>query len=258
MNVKSLIRTDLADWQGSFELFQNEAFLQIKAYHENLEVMKIGSVLGIFSRKPLVGIVSGFIGNPEVRDPEFGFLKELYATGAAHIRLHTYIRIPSLKGFQISPHDQRYYIIIDASKTDAEILKSVKRQRRQMLKKSVTQNLSFKTSRSFDDVLLFYELCNILYRRGTLFDIPSPEFMMALIESGFAVFGLVSLEGVFVGGSLCLCGEKSLHCWILCIRREFRGRKLYAGDFMYLNIIKWARENGFKYLVDSFSNNIVF
>ncbi len=244
--VKSLIKDNLLGWNGSYELFQNEDFLRISASYDNLEIIKIGRVLGIFARWPVLGITAGFIGNPEIRDPELDFLQYIKNTGAASIKIHSNIEISALDGFKISRHDQLYDLIIDVSRPETEILRSIKRQRRRSLKKAVSQNLHFRISTSHEDLLYFYGLCDVMSHHGAVFEILSPQFMQALIDSGFGVLGLATFDDQIVGGVFCLCSEQNLHGRLLCWNRQYK--KLLVGDFIYFNVIKWAHENGYKYL----------
>ncbi len=242
-SVKKLVKENLDGWYGSFEVFQMEEFLKAYAACESLSVVRLGKVFALFARKPLIGYTSGFIGNPEVLDPGADFLDELRKIEVAHIKIHTNMPDILPDDFITSPDDQ-FDIVVDVSKPEEEILKSVKRKRRQALKKSAANGIEFKISKDKKDILLFCGFCRGMLRQGVMFEVPNPELVHVLLENNLAVLGMALYDGKVVGGALCLCG-RNLHGWLVCIDKHYR--KTRVGDFLYYSFIKWAHRKGYRY-----------
>lgn len=140
-----------------------------------------------------------------------------------------------------------YNLVLSLEKTEDELFAQMHKERRRNVSQAIKAGLEFKELAEIVDIHQVVALIEKTYRRKhvpigylNMFD----EVYKYMSEYAY-FFGTYTTEGKMIAGEVRLCYGDLVYAWFAGSDEEYF--KLRPNDFTMWNVIRWAREKGYKW-----------
>jgi lipid II:glycine glycyltransferase (peptidoglycan interpeptide bridge formation enzyme) len=139
-----------------------------------------------------------------------------------------------------------YNLVMRLDKTEDELFEQMHKERRRNVNQAIKAGLTFKELTAEEDIQQVVALIEKTYRRKhvpigylNMFD-----KVQSILRDYAHFFGCYTAEGKMIAGQVRLCYGTLVYAWFAGSDEEYF--KLRPNDFTMWNVIRWARENGYK------------
>ena len=260
---KLMADSSVATWfqaREAYEFYQNLSFLEAFAYAiENGGLLKAvmvgfiqkegGRIKQFFSRRAIV--LGGPLLADDVTNEELTALlcvvKDKLKKKAIYIETRNFNDYGRWKavfeqnGFEYEPH-----LNFHVNTESVEVAQSnVGKHRWRYIRISLRDGASRVECPSHSQIVAYYEILRELYQSKVKTPLFPLEFFEKLYEQKNARFFIVELEGVVIGGSVCVCLEgRALYEWFVCGNENYRKGIRPSSVATWLGI-EYAAQNGY-------------
>ncbi len=144
-------------------------------------------------------------------------------------------------------YEDHLNIRIDLTKTEEELMRNMKKDKRRAIKKAIANKMEFIEIDNKDKIKYFYEMLKETYKDAkvplsniSFFDIIYDH----LVLKGMANYYLAELNGKFIGGRLELYYKDMVYDWYAGDINEYV--TYYPNEFLLWNILIHGQKNGYK------------
>lgn len=260
---KLMSDSSVATWfqtREAYEFYQNLSFLESFAYAvENGGMLKAvmvgfiqkegGRIKQFFSRRAIV--LGGPLLADDVTNEELTALlcvvKDKLKKKAIYVETRNFNDYGRWKavfeqnGFGYEPH-----LNFHVNTESIEVAQSnVGKHRWRYIRISTRDGARLVESPNHSQIVAFYEILQNLYQSKVKTPLFPLEFFEKLYEQKNARFFIVELEGVVIGGSVCVCLEgRALYEWFVCGNENYRKGIRPSSVATWLGI-EYAAQNGY-------------
>ena len=139
-----------------------------------------------------------------------------------------------------------YNLVMRLEKTEEELFEQMHKERRRNVNQAIKAGLTFKELTTADEIQQVVALIEKTYRRKhvpigylNMFD-----KVQRILRDYAHFFGCYTAEGQMIAGQVRLCYGTLVYAWFAGSDEDFF--KLRPNDFTMWNVIRWAREKGYK------------
>lgn len=139
-----------------------------------------------------------------------------------------------------------YNLVMRLEKTEEELFEQMHKERRRNVNQAIKAGLTFQELTTADEIQQVVALIEKTYRRKhvpigylNMFD-----KVQGLLKDYAHFFGCYTAEGQMIAGQVRLCYGTLVYAWFAGSDEEYF--KLRPNDFTMWNVIRWAREKGYK------------
>lgn len=139
-----------------------------------------------------------------------------------------------------------YNLVMRLEKTEEELFEQMHKERRRNVNQAIKAGLTFKELTTADEIQQVVALIEKTYRRKhvpigylNMFD-----KVQGILKDYAHFFGCYTAEGQMIAGQVRLCYGTLVYAWFAGSDEEYF--KLRPNDFTMWNVIRWAREKGYK------------
>ena len=139
-----------------------------------------------------------------------------------------------------------YNLVMRLEKTEEELFEQMHKERRRNVNQAIKAGLTFQELTTADEIQQVVALIEKTYRRKhvpigylNMFD-----KVQGILRDYAHFFGCYTAEGQMIAGQVRLCYGTLVYAWFAGSDEDFF--KLRPNDFTMWNVIRWAREKGYK------------
>ena len=139
-----------------------------------------------------------------------------------------------------------YNLVMRLEKTEEELFEQMHKERRRNVNQAIKAGLTFKELTTADEIQQVVALIEKTYRRKhvpigylNMFD-----KVQSILRDYVHFFGCYTAEGQMIAGQVRLCYGTLVYAWFAGSDEDYF--KLRPNDFTMWNVIRWAREKGYK------------
>ena len=139
-----------------------------------------------------------------------------------------------------------YNLVMRLEKTEEELFEQMHKERRRNVNQAIKAGLTFKELTTADEIQQVVALIEKTYRRKhvpigylNMFD-----KVQGILKDYAHFFGCYTAEGQMIAGQVRLCYGTLVYAWFAGSDEDYF--KLRPNDFTMWNVIRWAREKGYK------------
>lgn len=139
-----------------------------------------------------------------------------------------------------------YNLVMRLEKTEEELFEQMHKERRRNVNQAIKAGLTFKELTTADEIQQVVALIEKTYRRKhvpigylNMFD-----KVQGILKDYAHFFGCYTVEGQMIAGQVRLCYGTLVYAWFAGSDEDYF--KLRPNDFTMWNVIRWAREKGYK------------
>lgn len=139
-----------------------------------------------------------------------------------------------------------YNLVMRLEKTEEELFEQMHKERRRNVNQAIKAGLTFQELTTADEIQQVVALIEKTYRRKhvpigylNMFD-----KVQGILKDYAHFFGCYTAEGQMIAGQVRLCYGTLVYAWFAGSDEDFF--KLRPNDFTMWNVIRWAREKGYK------------
>ena len=139
-----------------------------------------------------------------------------------------------------------YNLVMRLEKTEEELFEQMHKERRRNVNQAIKAGLTFKELTTADEIQQVVALIEKTYRRKhvpigylNMFD-----KVQGILRDYAHFFGCYTAEGQMIAGQVRLCYGTLVYAWFAGSDEDYF--KLRPNDFTMWNVIRWAREKGYK------------
>lgn len=139
-----------------------------------------------------------------------------------------------------------YNLVMRLEKTEEELFEQMHKERRRNVNQAIKAGLMFKELTTVDEIQQVVALIEKTYRRKhvpigylNMFD-----KVQGILRDYAHFFGCYTAEGQMIAGQVRLCYGTLVYAWFAGSDEDYF--KLRPNDFTMWNVIRWAREKGYK------------
>lgn len=139
-----------------------------------------------------------------------------------------------------------YNLVMRLEKTEEELFEQMRKERRRNVNQAIKAGLTFKELTTADEIQQVVTLIEKTYRRKhvpigylNMFD-----RVQSILKDYVHFFGCYTAEGLMIAGQVRLCYGMLVYAWFAGSDEDYF--KLRPNDFTMWNVIRWAREKGYK------------
>lgn len=139
-----------------------------------------------------------------------------------------------------------YNLVMRLEKTEEELFEQMHKERRRNVNQAIKAGLTFKELTTADEIQQVVVLIEKTYRRKhvpigylNMFD-----KVQGILRDYAHFFGCYTAEGQMIAGQVRLCYGTLVYAWFAGSDEDYF--KLRPNDFTMWNVIRWAREKGYK------------
>ncbi len=139
-----------------------------------------------------------------------------------------------------------YNLVMRLEKTEEELFEQMHKERRRNVNQAIKAGLIFKELTTADEIQQVVALIEKTYRRKhvpigylNMFD-----KVQSILRDYAHFFGCYTAEGQMIAGQVRLCYGTLVYAWFAGSDEDYF--KLRPNDFTMWNVIRWAREKGYK------------
>ena len=139
-----------------------------------------------------------------------------------------------------------YNLVMRLEKTEEELFEQMHKERRRNVNQAIKAGLTFRELTTADEIQQVVALIEKTYRRKhvpigylNMFD-----KVQGILKDYAHFFGCYTAEGQMIAGQVRLCYGTLVYAWFAGSDEDFF--KLRPNDFTMWNVIRWAREKGYK------------
>jgi hypothetical protein len=235
--------SDLSDFSGSFENFQDPAFAEILARAWGLQVVQRDGLVLILNQYPILGYLGGIMGSPELIGPFARWQEIIHGLNFSSLKVITSEHIDPWERYCISPPDN-HNMLLDLSLGEKALFASFDRSCRKAIRSGEKAGVIVREAQGEEDLRAFYQLALVTSDYGRKFDLWPISLIGELLSSKYAKL-LVAVSGSHVVGGIFFLLSRHLHLWISGIDPSALHMK--PGNLMFFEAILWGMKNGFKY-----------
>lgn len=152
-------------------------------------------------------------------------------------------RVTELKRWKRVGH---YNLVMRLEKTEEELFEQMHKERRRNVNQAIKAGLTFKELTTADEIQQMVALIEKTYRRKhvpigylNMFD-----KVQGILRDYAHFFGCYTAEGQMIAGQVRLCYGTLVYAWFAGSDEDYF--KFRPNDFTMWNVIRWAREKGYK------------
>jgi len=238
----------------------NRAANQIDAHVFAVEENDVYKVLVVVTVQQERGLISYFsrrgiiFGGPILDDCSVDVLKNFLMYVATclqqkviYLETRNYFDIKAYKkafdecGWQYTPNVTIQLNI--TGKTNAELLSSLTSNRRNEIKKSISQGVSYGLCHSENEVIEIYKILKELYSNKVKLPIPNVKYFIEMYKDGLMKAFFVKHDGIVIGGSFCMVlSGKGLYTFYYCGLSYYK-KNIYPTHLAILAALEYAIAN---------------
>lgn len=139
-----------------------------------------------------------------------------------------------------------YNLVMRLEKTEEELFEQMHKERRRNVNQAIKAGLTFQELTTADEIQQVVALIEKTYRRKhvpigylNMFD-----KVQGILKDYAHFFGCYTAEGQMIAGQVRLCYGTLVYAWFAGSDEDYF--KLRPNDFTMWNVIRWAREKGYK------------
>lgn len=139
-----------------------------------------------------------------------------------------------------------YNLVMRLEKTEEELFEQMHKERRRNVNQAIKAGLTFKELTTAEEIQQVVALIEKTYRRKhvpigylNMFD-----KVQGILRDYAHFFGCYTAEGQMIAGQVRLCYGTLVYAWFAGSDEDYF--KLRPNDFTMWNVIRWAREKGYK------------
>lgn len=139
-----------------------------------------------------------------------------------------------------------YNLVMRLEKTEEELFEQMHKERRRNVNQAIKAGLTFEELTTADEIQQVVALIEKTYRRKhvpigylNMFD-----KVQGILKDYAHFFGCYTAEGQMIAGQVRLCYGTLVYAWFAGSDEDYF--KLRPNDFTMWNVIRWAREKGYK------------
>ncbi|MDD5990067.1 MAG: peptidoglycan bridge formation glycyltransferase FemA/FemB family protein [Paludibacteraceae bacterium] len=139
-----------------------------------------------------------------------------------------------------------YNLVMRLEKTEEELFEQMHKERRRNVNQAIKAGLTFKELTTAEEIQQVVALIEKTYRRKhvpigylNMFD-----KVQGILKDYAHFFGCYTAEGQMIAGQVRLCYGTLVYAWFAGSDENYF--KLRPNDFTMWNVIRWAREKGYK------------
>lgn len=139
-----------------------------------------------------------------------------------------------------------YNLVMRLEKTEEELFEQMHKERRRNVNQAIKAGLTFKELTTADEIQQVVALIEKTYRRKhvPIGYLNMFEKVQGILRDYAHFFGCYTAEGQMIAGQVRLCYGTLVYAWFAGSDEDFF--KLRPNDFTMWNVIRWAREKGYK------------
>lgn len=139
-----------------------------------------------------------------------------------------------------------YNLVMRLEKTEEELFEQMHKERRRNVNQAIKAGLTFKELTTAEEIQQVVALIEKTYRRK---HVPIGYLNMfgkvqGILKDYAHFFGCYTAEGQMIAGQVRLCYGTLVYAWFAGSDEDYF--KLRPNDFTMWNVIRWAREKGYK------------
>lgn len=144
-------------------------------------------------------------------------------------------------------YEDHLNIIVDLTKSEDELWKSVNSKRRNEIRKSRKEDLKFVIKDDFISLKIGYEILTKIYNKVGI-PLPSLSMFEDILNNSNENIGLkmfcVILKDEIIGIMFALCFHNTIYDWYSGAKKEYYIK--YPNDFLHWEVFLWGKLNGYK------------
>lgn len=209
------------------------------------QIMWNGGTIG----KPLTGrsIITGgplaIDNDEEVLEMLMEAYRERMPKWVVYSEIRPIYQIGDVPGWKRVGH---YNLVMRVDKSEEELWNGMHKERRRNVNQAIKAGLTFKELTTADEIQQVVALIEKTYRRKhvpigylNMFD-----KVQSILRDYAHFFGCYTAEGHMIAGQVRLCYGTLVYAWFAGSDEDYF--KLRPNDFTMWNVIRWAREKGYK------------
>lgn len=171
-----------------------------------VHIQKENGVAGFFSKRAIIS--GGPLADddcPQALDVLLKAVNDTIDPGTIYVEsrnLSDYSRFRGLfdaNGYRYVPH---LNFRVDTGDRE-QMIRSISSSKYRQIRKALGRSVRYEEARGKDDVLAFYRMLSILYRKKVRKPLPGEDFFLNFFEHGIGVYLLVWHEDKLIGGIMC-------------------------------------------------------
>jgi len=213
-------------------------------------IKEFDGILGSFTARSIIHggpiYISGNTGL-EAQEKLMETYDKIINKKAIYTEIRNMWHIPNNINFNGYNYENHQDIFIDLRKTEEELMKAIKRDKKRAIKKAIDNGINLIKIDNKDKIDYFYEILTETYNTVKVPLADKSKFKSVydyLVLNGMADYFLAELDGKYIGGRLELYYKNRIYDWYA--GASANSTTYYPNEFLVWHIIKWGSQNGFR------------